>query len=102
MPVLAKLVDGLVVAEETATGPGSDTTIAANSSGTVALAVLSPSVEILYALGVKDVKLPDGLALEGITAKDDGTVELKVRNVTGSDIAVGAGSISAKVVVVGY
>jgi len=102
MVAIAKLVDGLVISEEYAIGPKHNKIVSGNSSSTITLTISSSSVRVLHVLGVKSIELPNGLVIEGISAKDNCTIDIKVRNTTDSDITIDANSISATVVVVGY
>jgi len=98
--VVVILEDGTKLGIARAVGPGTNTTVAAGSSGTVTLSYqIGELGEILDALAVKNISgLPDGVAIEGVSV-DRAGVTLKVRNTTGGDITITANSVAAEVLV---
>ena len=102
--VLTLTVEGYTETTATATGPASNTTVTAGASATITLTYTSMGgvKNIVEVVGIVSVSgLPDGIAIEGITAGMD-NVTLKVRNTTGGDITITSGSVTVAVRVIGY
>jgi len=98
MSVEALTADGWKVVEATAAGPAADTSVAANTSVDLDLAVAANPASVKKVLALKSISgLPDGVVLVGVSYPSPTTVRLRVRNVTAAAVTVTANSVSASV-----
>ena len=95
------LLTGEKVEVLSASGPSSDTSVAATSAADIDLTIsLGKVKKILDHLAVTQISgLPDGVVLAGYSFPSETTLRLRVYNPTSADITVTAGSVSAEVLV---
>jgi len=100
---MIQTADGKKLVVATATGPASDTTVAAGAAADLSLSYARTTLaRVEEARGVRRIAgLPDGVVLVGFEAKADG-VTVRVYNATGADVTVSAGSVTTEVELLGY
>ena len=90
------------VLDSTATGPASDTTVAAGGTADITFTLPSPFTRPASEIGVKNVTgLPSGVYIAAIAVDPENkTVTLTLANPGASDVTVAANSITLEAVLV--